>query len=56
MWCDDAWLVMPEVQNKEPHGNGTELESTSPFNSGYMSEDEFDDIRSTYIDKAVTNS
>jgi hypothetical protein len=41
---------MPEVQEKEPHGNGTELEPTSPFESGWLSEDEFDDIRSTYTD------
>jgi hypothetical protein len=50
MWCDDAWSVMPEVQGKEPHGNGTESEPTSPFEPGWLSEDEFDDIRSTYTD------
>jgi hypothetical protein len=41
---------MPEVQGKEPHGNGTESEPTSPFESGWLSEDEFDDIGSTYTD------
>jgi hypothetical protein len=50
MWCDDAWSVMPEVQGKEPHGNGTKSEPTSPFKPGWLSEDEFDDIRSTYTD------
>lgn len=41
---------MPEVQGKEPHGNGTNSEPTSPFESGWLSGDEFDDIRSTYTD------
>jgi hypothetical protein len=50
MWCDDAWSVMPEVQGKGPHGNRTKSEPTSPFKLGWLSKDEFDDIRSTYTD------
>jgi hypothetical protein len=41
---------MPEVQGKEPHRNGTKSEPASPFKSGWLSEDEFDNIRSTYTD------
>jgi hypothetical protein len=39
MWCDDAWSVMPEIQGKEPHGNGPESEPTSPFEPGWLSEE-----------------
>jgi hypothetical protein len=41
---------MPEVQEKELHRNRTKSMPTSPFNSGWLSEDEFDNIGSTCTD------
>jgi hypothetical protein len=41
---------MPKVQGKEPHGNRTKSEPTSPFKPGWLSKDEFNNIRSTYTD------
>lgn len=43
---------MPKVQGKESHGNGTESEPTSIFEPGWLSEDKFDDIGSTYTDNS----
>jgi hypothetical protein len=42
---------MPEVQEKELHGNRTKSKPTSPFDSRWLSEDEFDNIRSTCTDR-----
>jgi hypothetical protein len=42
---------MPEVQEKELHRNRDELESAPPFNSGWLFEDDFNDIGSTYTGK-----
>jgi hypothetical protein len=50
MWCNNAWSVMPEMQEKELYGNRTELKPTSLFNSRWLSEDKFDGIGLTYTD------
>jgi hypothetical protein len=42
---------MPEVQEKELHGNRTKSKPTSPFDSGWLSKDDVDNIGSTYTDK-----